>query len=483
MSRAALCVAAATALGVAAAGAAVLGDGDLHFRLDAAHFRGTNGKVELELYVEIDNHELEFHKRGDAFEGRARLHFEFLAGGKQVGEWEDDARFEAATEFTALAEGLTQIVQLRLPVAAGTDSVRAMVQDLNATKKGLFHLFAKSRKKGQAAMTLSPRQFPPGQMSVSDLQFARAIRRSDEASPFFKSGLEVEPQSGRVYGRFLDRVSAYYEVYDLRPPAATGRRRYSIEYLVVDPAGADVRRWSKVLSSSGAAWADTVAFDVAAMPAGSYQLRVQVADQGSDARAVIERAFEVFWESADWVSWIGEQDDLTLFYLDGDQLATYESLGAGARQRYLEDFWARTEGRDGNPVRDEFLRRVEYADRRFTSNVLKGRFSDMGRVYIRFGEPDEIRREVITISGSDLNTALDELDRESGGSGLSGTRNIDPRDDRSFEVWLYNYRGHELFDQSGDLASGGFGMKFIFVDDLGMDVNFRLIRSTERVDF
>ena len=74
-----------------------------------------------------------------------------------------------------------------------------------------------------------------------------------------------------------------------------------------------------------------------------------------------------------------------------DSLRDIEDLAE--RVRKLDEFWA---GRDPEPstvineMRVEFYRRVEAANRLFTVMRLDGWRTDRGRVYIQFGEPDQI---------------------------------------------------------------------------------------------
>lgn len=70
----------------------------------------------------------------------------------------------------------------------------------------------------------------------------------------------------------------------------------------------------------------------------------------------------------------------------------------------IESFWRDRDPSPGtarNEAREEFYRRVVKADEMHTIHKkLKGWSSDRGRIYIKFGEPDEILEEVHPIDGS-----------------------------------------------------------------------------------
>jgi GWxTD domain-containing protein len=65
-----------------------------------------------------------------------------------------------------------------------------------------------------------------------------------------------------------------------------------------------------------------------------------------------------------------------------------------AREEFIQEFWEKRDpdpDTEENEFRQEFNRRVEYADQRFLEGI-PGWKTDRGRIYIYFGEPDEIDR-------------------------------------------------------------------------------------------
>jgi len=79
----------------------------------------------------------------------------------------------------------------------------------------------------------------------------------------------------------------------------------------------------------------------------------------------------------------------------------WNSIRAAPEELYpevIENFWEAhdpTPGTVRNEARENFYQRVMIADQRYTIHKrLKGWSSDRGRIYIKFGEPDEIYSEV-----------------------------------------------------------------------------------------
>lgn len=464
-----------------------IGTGDIRFRLDHASFRSGAGTTESEFYLELDNADLGFRVKDGRLVANAEFQIEFYSGGKHLGGREYPLEFREGApagpdgQVPPEVAVRRQVLQLRIPVPAGTDSVAAELVDRNVRKRGLVYLFTKTPKSGSAAAPLALRLFPEGELSVSDIEFARPFGGHAVDPTFVKSGLDVEPNPGRAYGA-PDRIAAtYLEAYDLNPWQAGERRQYELTYVLRDQDGTELRTWQRKLSSQIETWADTTSFDVSGLPAGTYALGVVVKAVATGGRAVVESSFDVMWASAHWMRWLAETESVVPFLLDGVELDSFLALRPGAKERYLDQFWAArdpTPGQ-GNEIREEFNRRIAFANYNYTTTIEPGMRTDRGRIYIKYGEPDEVQREVIPVQGNDINEALEELDRSTAGD-LTGNRAIDPEDSRSFEIWIYDYRGHELFPKKQ--MSTSLGLQFVFVDDLGVG-DFRLIRASDQSDY
>ena len=106
-----------------------------------------------------------------------------------------------------------------------------------------------------------------------------------------------------------------------------------------------------------------------------------------------------------YVNWINDVD-LILTQSERDAWKKLET--DDEREKFIEDFW---QSRDPDPDTEEnefkqqFFERVAYSNEHFSSGK-PGRLTDRGRIYIKFGKPDEVEsqsrvclqtaREVIT---------------------------------------------------------------------------------------
>jgi GWxTD domain-containing protein len=135
---------------------------------------------------------------------------------------------------------------------------------------------------------------PPGRegLNLSDVQFASRITKSEDASPFSKSGLLVVPHPTRRYGP-EQLVACFFEIYGLEMDD-DGQTSYTIDYSVV-PRGK--KRWGPVLldnpidshsSVNGAGEGSQQAFHLEVptveFSGGTYELTVRVTDNLTSRR-------------------------------------------------------------------------------------------------------------------------------------------------------------------------------------------------------
>ncbi len=86
---------------------------------------------------------------------------------------------------------------------------------------------------------------------------------------------------------------------------------------------------------------------------------------------------------------------------DRDSIDYYLEQPFEAKRKYFERFW---EEMDPNPetykneLMDEYYRRVNYANQTFSTMSQEGWLTDRGRIFIKFGQPDDIERHPFEIN-------------------------------------------------------------------------------------
>jgi GWxTD domain-containing protein len=466
--------------------------GDLWFQADHAGFRDAGGAVIEEYYVRLPNNQIVFEKSdtdsGVVLQGRifVRLRF-FDESGDRVADAGRPFEFLAGSVEQAETPDRVQLLVIREPLHPRTHEVEVMVEDLNARKRGLIYLFTKKKMNGvlRARLTAPP---DSADLSLSDLQFSWTCRPTIPGGPFFKNGWSIVPNPGRTYGLYLDTLRVYAEIRDRRPG---GFGTYIATKSVRNASGKVLGVDRDTLALADGFGIQLVSMPLRNLPSGTYDLSIRVAEVGTDRAAETVRAFNVLWEEGSWAR--TEEDVLAeaRAVLLEEEYDQFKEMPFGDRESHLATFWASLDpspNTAANELRLAFLARVEYADANFTTPLERGMTSDRGRVFIRYGVPDEITREDLPRPGNTLADVLDggefsedlfaDRTERSRRDGLTsaGFQNIDTR---PYEIWNFTQAGQPLFPDRERLGKNT-GLTFIFVDDQGIGVYSLRYSNTPR---
>ena len=464
-------------------------EGRLLFIADIASAPGTGSdpRSRVDVALRIPGDQLRYVVRGDSLVGELRLHVEIKSRFGKSEHAESRTLQVVAPPRTTSGYSPGHLLLQTFAVPPGLHQVHLRLEDLQRNKRGLAYVGRSVPEKGSASgltrvlafpldsLAVSPPllAWPSAALDTSDARSADAFRRTGGSGP-------VVPNPDRVYGLYAPVARAYFEV---RPPAQAPPAPSTMVARVRTLDGQLLAVVDSVRIEESEAWSGRFGFDVSSLPAGAYDLEV-VVERGGHA-ALSKNRFNVAWRAESWERDPREFLEEAHFLLDDPDLeARYAEYTAGEQEAYLDRFWAR---RDPTPLtaqneeRDKFYERVRYANEHFgIDGVVKGMLSDRGRVYIRFGEPDEIRQQVMPTGNQSLEQVAREIAlvdddpayiqlRRAGGVGS---------DQRAFEVWTYI----RVFGSEAERLEGGsqqrMTRKFVFVDQEGYG-NYSLGYSTE----
>jgi len=464
-----------------AGGFPVEGKGDIDFQADCATFLGPQNGIEEEFYIKVRSDQLNFERKNKKIEALVLLTISYV---NELGDVYETKTKEFKPRLEdAPARDDSNLFMVRYPITNAAKKIRISLEDLRARRRGIFYLFTKERKKGFAEADIVLSAPLPGTLSMSDIQLAWSISPSkpEDTGSFEKSGFNVIPNPSRSYGLRRGTVFAYFEVYDETELAAqTGKVFYNVATSILNSDREAVLSDTQKVVSSSRQWVQTVAMDLSKLSAGNYWLRAEIWQTNGQDRLLREKEFSVLWYDASWRKSDRDVLDEASLFLDNKQLKQFRKMNTGEREKFLDEFWKRldpTPETAMNEVRDEFDRRVAYANAQF-SFFTKGMLSDRGRVYIKYGEPDVIEKQVVPTSGDAADVllsqspVLDNIQRKNTPKQVGNDR-------RAYEIWIYNMRGNPLFPDLDRPMTQTLGMKFLFVDDTGAG-NFILESSSDK---
>lgn len=448
--------------------------GRVGFTVDAAAFPESAGAV-LEVYVRVPPAtiaallpDVQGNRRLSLV---ARLRSKF--GGNQQSA-SQNIEF-APTDSSA---GFGKVVLLKFPTRTGAQRLFVRLEDPNARKRGIAYMGRRVNEGGEVEGEIEVRA-PRKNQSLSNFEFAWLEDTTQAPGAFVRGGHRVIPNPERLFGLYATDLKAFYVARgaegDVRPWRARSR--------ILDQAGRIVVERDTTFPPASRLDGN-ITEDVAREPAGGYTLELKVWREG-DADTLSERArWSLAWQPSSWFRSAREVEDFVHFLLDSDGEERFALMNPGEQESFLQAFWEKrdpTPGTGQNEARDEFLRRIGLANRAYSrAGSQPGMFSDMGRTFIRYGEPSEVLKQVVPSGDNTLLQVIRELslteDRDVGDvhqKGIGG-------DIRPYEVWIYE---GEIplppdADPSVERSNRRRRLVFLFVDDHGTG-DFRLRYSTE----
>ncbi len=180
-------------------------------------------------------------------------------------------------------------------------------------------------------------------------------------------------------------VGLYLETYNLPPEARMICR-------LTDEAGAAVRSWERP-APVGMRVPVRDTLDIAGLIEGDYRLQISV--EGVGARPLV-REHPLYIQRPLLVD--GQDREATLeqagLFAPPEVVERLGILEEEARVAFMDSLWRDldpTPETARNEVREEFIRRLRYAEQEWTVGRRHGWRTDIGRIYVAYGEPDEVR--------------------------------------------------------------------------------------------
>ncbi|HNX01402.1 MAG TPA: GWxTD domain-containing protein, partial [Candidatus Cloacimonadota bacterium] len=239
---------------------------------------------------------------------------------------------------------------------------------------------------------------PPSSM-ISDIELSKAIVPADTTrflEKFKRDGrVYVDEPSHVFYPVKQDSLYLFAQLYSLST-SDDKTYPYEIEFRVIKDKTV-VRKWNIKDVASLSTANITRGISIKNLEYGLYDLDIEV---NSGLRNSKASTFFVLGEiKEELISILPNIDDeirLIRYYAPSSKVGNVETLTQDAKKRMVNQLWysiAAENGMDVESWTDQVKQRISYANRTF-SHFKPGWETDMGRIYLRYGAPDDIRKEV-----------------------------------------------------------------------------------------
>jgi len=414
---------------------------------DFANFRYDNTNSYLEFYYSFNQSQFKFQKTNDGYLASAII--TLIVKNKKndsiilANKWRNPIK---VTDTTLLSDNnqMTGIQGFKIPFGEYNAFVSCYDENNPINKDSLQVDFKASLKSND--------------LSLSDIQLSSQIQQvsKDDKNIFYKNTLEVIPHPSAVFGIGLPIMFIYLEAYNLTKISSG---KYLVNIQVFDVTGKNVRDIKKYKTKRNESSVEVYSINCSDLPSGSYLLKFILSDSVDlNNNAISMKKFYIYNPqvkppkvTADLTTMITDEygsmteeeidrEFETVKYIalpkEKDEYSGLKTLEA--KKTFMVNFW-RNRDLDDDPTqniyKDRYKNYLRYVNQNYRTGQKEGWKTDRGRVYLMYGQPDEIERHP------------------------------NEMDSKPYEIWYY----HNLDG----------GSQFVFIDRSSMG-DYILVHSTYR---
>lgn len=375
--------------------------GDIDFSVDAVGFKGQDGYTFMEFYLLLRPSVFVLEEQKDK-----KYQASFTIGitvtdaqGAVVHTTSQPRVFKTDQPIVINRRGEERVMMDQITLSLLPGPYRSTVS--------VYDEYGK--REGKATKPFIADSYAENLLMISDLQFSTLIKQDTTEARFSKNGLSITPNPMRIFEKWADAsvdapykprtMYVYFEVYNLSDSPPGQPATYDLAYAVKNhTTGIRTALPSqKNIPKSGTETLKVYAFDFVSFPEAVYSLEVTAHDNGNGAQVTREAVFEVVQpppppppttvltaKQADRGSkilkFVASQRDLNL----------YKKLDLPGKTEFLINFWKDRDPTPGTPENEYMI--VVNERFSFAEYQLGGAEGDRGRIYMRYGEPEEIER-------------------------------------------------------------------------------------------
>jgi GWxTD domain-containing protein len=355
--------------------------------VDATIQPGEGGAPEVRLDYRLPRAELLFERGPDGYRAayEVRVIFYRSKGGRQVTGDTFQRELRAPSYSATRSSGQDIVDHVTFRVAPGKYVIEVALTDLIA-----------ERTSG-TAVELEVPSAPQGQIWITDLSLGTLSSRAADSA-----GVRgrLDPNPSRRFGENIGSLAAYGEIVDTRPEGSR-EPTYRIEYRIVSDPSDDVFRADTVIARGDGRTPMLLAPKISTLDPGTYRFVVELLGippapgRKKPERVRREKAFDVDQSIASFSADPRSSLEVLRYIAEPQEITEMDRITSDeARRKFWEDFWKRrdrTPETPRNEEMEEFYQRVQYANQHFGVGT-PGWRTDMGRIYIKLGKPDEVVR-------------------------------------------------------------------------------------------
>ncbi|MDH4210396.1 MAG: GWxTD domain-containing protein [candidate division WOR-3 bacterium] len=217
---------------------------------------------------------------------------------------------------------------------------------------------------------------------MSDIMLSSEITVDTLGDYLRKGDLRIIPRPSHTFDDRFQNLCFYYELYDVIPDTDT----LSAIYTITDDNNREIRKISRTIEKIFPAQAVNCGLSIQGIEAGDYRLVVTIQDK--EATTIVQKRvpFSISKIQRQEVSYEGmPYYEEIEYFLDSRDYKEFLKLPKEGKKAFLDRFWR-------NQDYYAIVERFEYVEEHYRHGNTPGRKTDRGRIYIKYGVPEDIER-------------------------------------------------------------------------------------------
>lgn len=362
--------------------------------LDTKEFYAPGAGNYLELYLQFVGPSVKYVSTQNGLQARVSLNFEVLKNDSVIKA--DAYILESTLIKDSIIDDFYEVK--RFALEPGEYDLRIELTDLNNPK---------SKTGGKQKIKVDDFTNSP---SISDIEVAEYAYESDLENNFVKSGFHIIPFISTFYPADLTKIPFYFEVYnsDKIGDSIVG----IIQKIINDDTDLELEDFSSFTRTKPA---EVIPFfkkmDISKLPTGNYRMEVILTDRKLNPISKNTYSFqrsndlEIEFNPENIVLDPSFQNTITedsvFYYLEclipiakpaeiKNIISTYKTKDKQKSRKHIQAFWVQTSGKDSYNAWLKYKMQVQQAERMYHTNYQQGFETDRGRVYLKYGAPNNI---------------------------------------------------------------------------------------------
>jgi GWxTD domain-containing protein len=362
--------------------------------LDTKEFYAPEVGNYLEIYLQFVGPSVKFVSLKDGLQARVGLSFEVLKNDSLIKA--DAYILESPLIKDSIIDDFYEVK--RFVLAPGEYDLRIELTDLNNPK---------SKTGGKQKIKIDDFKSNP---SISDIEVAEYAYESDQENNFVKSGFHIIPLISNYFPADLAKLPTYFEVYnsDKIGDSIVG----VIQKIINEDNDTELEEFT---SFSRTKPAPIIPFfkkmDISKLPTGNYRMEIILTDRKLSSISKNSYSFqrsndlEIEFNPENIVLDPAFQNTITedslFYYLESlipiakpaeikNIITTYKTKDREKSRKHIQAFWVQTSGKDSYNAWIKYKHQVQLAEQMYRTNYQQGFETDRGRVYLKYGAPNNI---------------------------------------------------------------------------------------------